>query len=255
MGATGETERQVDVPPLTRVEAGDLLARELRALGALDESWPATPAWEELLALIDGHPRALWLVSRHFADRRAGLEQVHDRLLAHRENAILAPDLLGREDAFAALADDKKARLRSLVASMDLSFEVLAERHPEAVEVFVALSLFPGGLPERVAQEVAGDLGSMALTHLYHFHLVQWHRERTFYPVPLHWYAERRRRERPVDEELYRRRALAGFAEFVEACDRRFTGGEILLGVDRLLHEQATIEDLAGWGRSPFRIG
>ena len=51
--------------------------------------------------------------------------------------------------AFEALEDRQKARLNSLVASMDLSFEML---DADAVEAFVALSLFPGGLPEQVAR-------------------------------------------------------------------------------------------------------
>lgn len=182
--STCEPERLVEVPPLGREETADLLERELRALGTFRESWPAAAAWSELIGLLDGHPRALWLVSRHFADPRTSLERVRDLLVARQEDAVVAPDLLGREDAYQALSDDKRARLRSLVATMDLSFEALADRHPDAVEAFVALSLFPGGLPENVAREVCGGAESLALDHLYHYHLVQWHAERTFIPCP-----------------------------------------------------------------------
>ena len=172
-------------PPKSREETSDLLERELRSLGAFDETAVDPKVWSHLLDLVDGHPRSLWLVSRHFSDPRMTLGKVRDRLLALRENAVATPDLLGREDAFHALDGGQKARLRSLVASMDLSFEVLEQRHPDAVEAFVALSLFPGGLPEQVAQEVTGGVESLALDRLYHYHLVQWHDERTFYPVPL----------------------------------------------------------------------
>ena len=44
---------------------------------------------------------------------------------------------------------------------MDLSFDVLRERHADAAELYMALSLFPAGLPEPVAVAVAGGPGSL----------------------------------------------------------------------------------------------
>ncbi len=124
-------------------------------------------AWEELLDLFDGHPRTLWLAARQLAGQAASLERVVARLRELKEDAVLDADLVGRKDVYEALAKDKKARLRSLVAGMDLSFEVLAEnRHPPAIEVFLALSLFPAGLPEVVARAVAGEEGRDGLDQL-----------------------------------------------------------------------------------------
>ncbi len=242
VGATREAEHEVDVEPLPKHEMASLLEKELRAQGRYLESWPKEPAWEELLRLLDGHPRTLWLVSRQLAGRSASLERVVQRLHELHEDAVVDADLVGRQDVYQTLAKDKKARLRSLVAGMDLSFEVLEKRHPQAIEVFLALSLFPAGLPESVARAVAGERDHLEMLFLYH--LAQWQKSRAFYPVPLHWYAERRRSERPIDAELFLRRALEGFVPFVRTCDAHLTSGAILTGLDLFLPELATLESL-----------
>ena len=234
-------EHPVDVVPLTMEESDTLFQRELRVYHGWREDWPSSKAWKDLLELIDGHPRTLWLVSRHFAEGRVTPEEMRDRLSRHKADAILTPALIGRKDVYDRLEEDKEARLKSLVASMDLSFQVLAERHPEAVEAFVALSLFPGGLPEVVAKAVTGGEETLALNRLYHYHLVQWADERTFYPVPLHWYAERQRQDHPVDEPQVWKRATTGFADFAEFCHSLLSGGRIVDGIDRLAKDKPSL--------------
>ena len=244
-GTVQVNEHRVDVPTLTEEESSTLLRRELETQPGWREEWSAQPSWKRLLDFIDGHPRTLWLISRHFADGHLNPEGMCERLERRKTEALLTPELIGRKDVFQKLSDDARARLKSLVASMDLSFQVVAERHPEAVEAFVALSLFPGGLPEVVAKVVTGGEETLALQKLYHYHLVQWADERTFYPVPLHWYAERQREAHPVEEERIWGLAVVGFAEFAERCDAFLTGGRIKEGVDRLLKEIQTLQKLA----------
>lgn len=244
VGATQQSEFEIDVPPLPRKQMASLLEKELRAQGGYHEEWPSSPAWEELLDLLDGHPRTLWLAARQLAGQAASLERVVARLRDLKADAALDADLVGRKDVYEALANDKQARLRSLVAGMDLSFEVLAQRHPQAIEVFLALSLFPAGLPEVVAREVAGEEGCEGLDQLLRYHLAQWQASRVYYPVPLHWYAERRRRERPIEDSRYRSRALAGFVPFLQACDQALSQGAIRTGIESFMGELPTLQVL-----------
>ncbi len=155
--------------------------------------------------------------------------------------------LIGRKDVYDALSKDQRGRLRSLVASMDLSFEIVETRHPDAAELYAVLSLFPAGLPHEVALEVAGCMESLSLDHLYRYHLAAWQNERMFYPVPLHWYAERIRKNREIEERPYMQRALNAFAAYAGECDHRITHGEIASGVEKLLAEETSLRILAQW--------
>ncbi|MCP4531360.1 MAG: ATP-binding protein, partial [Delftia sp.] len=154
ISGTALAEQEVDVPPMARTEMAALLAAEIDATGNLDPTWPGSAPWEQLLDLLDGHPRALWLMVRQLAERRATIEGVVERLQQARADAVIDPSLFGRDDVYEALASDKKARLRSLVASLDLSFDVLGQRHGDAARLFMGLSFFKGGLPEQVAVAV-----------------------------------------------------------------------------------------------------
>ncbi|WP_437617082.1 tetratricopeptide repeat protein [Sorangium sp. So ce834] len=246
---TRQPERSVHVPPMSREQTEGLLVAELTAHGVMQSRWPATAEWARLLEIIDGHPRSLRLIARHFTVRGNDLAHIVKRLNALRESAVAEPDLLGRKQAFDALEEAQRERLRSLIATMDLSFEALKTQHPEAVEAFVALSFFPGGLPYRVAYEVAGGDASLSLEHLLRLNLIEWHDERTFYPVPIHWYAERRRKEREVDEAPIYRSALGAFAEFVEERHGRIAAGEIDC-VWQVVAEEGALRELARWTRA-----
>ena len=250
LGGAQMPERRLEAPPMSRAQTSALLEAELRQRGVFETEWPDDPAWAGIMNIIDGHPRSLWLIAGHFDHRMGSPENVLSKLKAHREKAIVEPGLLGRADLLHSLNKDQKNRLKSLVASMNLSFDVLEKRHPDAANVYIALSLFPAGLPDKVAQEVAGGAGSLALHHIYYYHLAAWHNGRTFYPVPLHWYAERLRRQRGVDEAIYMGRALEAFGEYVTAWNEQITTGAIVAGVDALLAEEANLLALAEWAKT-----
>ena len=59
--------RVVRVPPMSRPDVSELLRRELDSIGVLDEEWLESDDWNELIDLIDGHPRSLSLVVGHVA--------------------------------------------------------------------------------------------------------------------------------------------------------------------------------------------
>lgn len=247
LGGTQISECELDVPPMSLQQTGKLLEAELRQRGVFKPQWPNTSAWREIQKIIDGHPRSLWLISGHFDRRRGTPDYVLAKLRQYREEAILESGLLGRTDLLDILKEDQKQRLRSLVASMNFSFEVLQERHPDAAQVYIGLSLFPSGLPDKVAQEVAGGASSLALDHLYRYHLVAWHNDRTFYPVPLHWYAERLRKSSDINEASYIIRAINAFEDYITVCDGQITNGAIVAGVDAILAEEANLLNLAQW--------
>ena len=88
-----------------------------------------------------------------------------------------------------------------------------------------------------MALEATGGLDGMALDHLYRYHLMEWDRERTFYPVPLRWYAEQRRQGSKFDEEGYLGRALDAYANYVGRCDNALTAGDVTGSVEKWLLE------------------
>ena len=262
--ADGLAAKEVEVPPMPPEQCDQLLEAILRHQGGArwEDGLREMAEWAELLGFIDGHPRTLMLVSQQF--RRPGdLPRIVARLRAHKEEMIVEKGVLGREDKWAALSDPQKRRLGSLVASMDISYEMLLEREEgagvsgpsSASEVFRALSLFPAGLPESVAYEVAGGATSFALDELSDRHLIGVQRGRLGFPVPIHWYAERQRKRRPFDECTYRTRALTGFAGYAQACNAAITSGGIVAGVDRLLEEEANWKTLARWAEDESSDG
>jgi hypothetical protein len=163
---TREREHALDIPPMSRAQTEALLRAELEAADSYREAWGGDPDWQRLLDFLDGHPRSVWLVSHHFEGPRASLAAIVARLEQKRARAVIDPSLFGRADLAEALDDPAEGRMRSLVASIDFSFEVVAARHPEAAQAFLVLSLFPAGLPESVALAVAGGADGMALEPL-----------------------------------------------------------------------------------------
>ncbi len=231
---TGTTEREhsLDIPPMTRSQTETLLLAELDDSDVLTAErqahWTADPAWQRLLDFLDGHPRSVWLVSHHFEGPRASLPHIVARLEQGRAKAIVHPSLIGRADLQAPLPETSRRRMQSLVASIDFSFDVLRTRHPRAAAAFLLLAVFPAGLPEPVAQAVIaaaegedGDgLAADRLGQLYRYHLLEWQGHRTFYPVPLRWYAEHKRAERPDAPAPDLNAALAAYADYVEILDQ-----------------------------------
>ena len=241
--------RLIEVKPMRYEEMSKLLADELDQMGFLQPEWIESEPWRKLIELLDGHPRSLRLICQHF-ETRPGADPafVLSRLRYFKEKAIVEPGLFGRPEIYEKLPEDQRDRMRSLVATMDFSFDVLDRQFPDATDLYLGLSLFPSGLPESVALEVAGGVDdSAALDKIYLFHLVAWDRERVYNPVPLQWYAEKQRMERGIDEAKYMRRAVEAFAGYVEGCNQRITSGSILAGVDRLLIEETTLQSLAEW--------
>ncbi|MDS4031430.1 MAG: CHAT domain-containing protein, partial [Candidatus Contendobacter sp.] len=247
VGCTREREVQVDIPALSPEQTEQLLLAELREIGALREDWPQQPEWRRLLGFLDGHPRSIWLVSHHFEGRNPSLARIVERLERLKAQAIADPALIGRADVFDSLSSAGQDRMRSLVASIDFSFDVLGRRHPDAAEAFLALSLFPAGLPEPVALAVTGGPDSLALDHLYRYHLLEWNRERTFYPVPLHWYAEHRRQRAALARDAYFAWALPAYADYIEQCNAGFIRDQAPAWTERWLLEEDTLLVLSDW--------
>ncbi|MEH6875704.1 MAG: CHAT domain-containing protein, partial [Candidatus Competibacter sp.] len=241
VGCTQEREIQVDIPALSPEQTEQLLLAELGEIGVLWEDWPQQPEWRRLLGFLDGHPRSIWLVSHHFEGRNPSLARIVERLERLKAQAIADPALIGRADVFDSLSSAGQDRMRSLVASIDFSFDVLGRRHPDAAEAFLALSLFPAGLPEPVALAVTGGPDSLALDHLYRYHLLEWNRERTFYPMPLHWYAEHRRQQVALARDAYFVRALPAYADYIEQCGQGFIRDQAPAWTERWLLEEDTL--------------
>lgn len=124
VGCTREREIQVDIPPLSPEQTERLLLAELRAIDTWREEWSQQPEWRRLLGFLDGHPRSIWLVSHHFEGRNPSLSRIVERLERLKAHAIADPALIGRADAFEALSSAGQDRMRSLVASIDFSFDV-----------------------------------------------------------------------------------------------------------------------------------
>ncbi|MBF0423959.1 MAG: CHAT domain-containing protein [Magnetococcales bacterium] len=209
-GMQNPREKHYPIPPMSPGQTEAMLRGELEQQGGFDPKWLQDSAWKQLLAFLDGHPRSVWLVARHFEEPGSvSLATIVSRLQTYKDQAIIDPALWGRVD-LPDLDPDQRRQMTSLVASMNFSFQVLRQRHPEAVQAFLQLSIFPAGLPESVAWTVTGGRERLVLESLYRYHLLEWRNERVFYPVPLRWYAERLARD---DEALTTSRsALLGRA-------------------------------------------
>ncbi len=262
--AVGETqavrELPIDIPPMSRAETDTLLTAEL-TLGAVQTAeiraaWAADPAWQRLLDFLDGHPRSVWLVSRHFDGPRASLSKVVERLENARADAVVDPALIGRKDAHAILSDADAQRMRSLVASIDFSFDVVAERHPQAADAFLQLAAFPGGVPVSVAiATLAADidatpwqrkaLATDSLDQLYRYHLLEWQGSRTHYPMPLQWYAEHKARGATRLSPAARQAALVAYADYVDTLNAGWTRDTSPTWVADWLKEERTLLSLA----------
>ena len=155
---------------MSRAETDTLLTAEL-ALGAVQTAeiraaWAADPAWQRLLDFLDGHPRSVWLVSRHFDGPRASLSKVVERLENARADAVVDPALIGRKDAHAILSDADAQRMRSLVADDEAGPEAgglearsLGEPHTRD--------------PTREAEVVADHRAGARLTGAKHRHMTE----------------------------------------------------------------------------------
>ncbi len=237
---TQETEIEVRVPPMTRAQTEALLLAELTPRDALPakgiEAWIDTPEWSRLLAFLDGHPRSTWLVSRLFEGPNPSLKHIVDRLDKERASVIVDPHLYGRADNDPMWLDDKdKGRMRNLVASIKISFDVVKERHPRAAAAFLALSAFSSGVPETVAQAcIAATLEGTErdpeeyaidiLKVLQRYYLIERDtssadRCRVFYPTPLQWYAEHAIKLRAEMPAVERERELVDHPQFVHTLN------------------------------------
>jgi tetratricopeptide (TPR) repeat protein len=247
LAGTREREYQVDIPPMSRQQTEALLIDELRNVDVFRPEWTEQPEWDRLLDFLDGHPRSVWLVSHHFEGHSPSLTRIVTRLQRLKAAAVTDPSLIGRKDRYDKLSDASRERMRSLVASIDFSFDVLEQRHPDAAEAFLALSLFPAGLPEAVALEVTGGPDGMALDHLYRYHLMEWQRQRTFYPIPLRWYAEHRRQGADLDLDDYRQRAVQAYADYAEDLNRALVEQQGSYWLEKWLLEEQTLLLLSDW--------
>ena len=244
VGNTRESERPVRVSSLDPKAEAALLEAELQALGVWKDSYKDEAEWPRLLEMLDGHPRSTVLIARHFTLPGASVRQIVKRLDNLRAAAVVEPDLLGQPDG--SLDDGERARLESLVASMDLSFEVLREQSPGAVVAFAALSLFAAGLPEDVANAVAGEDG-LGLVQLLRLNLIEWRDGRTRYPLPVRWYAERVRKSVSLDETRVRREAIAAFAELSFGWYQKVLAGQTVSIVAPVLAEEQNLLELCAW--------
>ena len=233
-------EFEVKVPPLNRRDAEALLCHLLKSRTKQMTAWSGTAEWNELLDIVDGHPRSIDLIAGHIRRRRV-LAPIVQRLKAQKADAIVDAKLMGQKDAYERLDGRERARLLSLRASMDISFEALAERHPEATELMGGLALFPGGLPTQVAKRLPNGDG-MALDFLVDWSFVDADGPRLTFPVPIRWYAEKSFRGDPTP---YLRAATEELARWCEANHELMTSGQIVEGVQRTLIESSNLRYLS----------
>ncbi|MBF0426426.1 MAG: tetratricopeptide repeat protein [Magnetococcales bacterium] len=262
-GMDNPRENSYSIPPMPPEQTATMLRGLLERQGVFDPRWLVDPAWEQLLTFLDGHPRSVSLVAQHFAEPGFSLVGMVERLQSQRERAVIDPALMGRAD-LSGLDAGQRQRMKSLVASMDFSFQVLRTRHPEAARAFCQLSLFPAGLPESVAWAVTGGRERLVLEPLYRYHLLEWRRQRVFYPVPLRWYAERQAQD---DTDLAAARplllgqAVTAYAAYMENLHHAHLQAQSVETTAQWLAEESTLlwlteqacspksGDTSSWGR------
>lgn len=240
---TNERVREIEVPSMTGADMARLLEHELRHKGVFDPGWLEQPSWAAVIGLLDGHPRSLRLVVEHFEPVARAPEHVYQRLAKYKAEAVVDVRLFGRRGRRPGSED----RMKSLVATMALSFDVLEERHPDAAQAFLDLAAF-GNVPRSVALAVAGEEeGTLRLDVLHRYHLLERGRgERVYYPVPLRWYAESKRGATKVEAEVPRR-ALRAFVEHYEQADQEYVRHQDPQILEELVLDEATLLMLAAW--------
>jgi tetratricopeptide (TPR) repeat protein len=142
----------------------------------------------ELVALLDGHPQSIVLVASQVD--LFSLATIRHRIERDDVAAVVAPELIGDQDT----GDGATAqRARRLLASLDLSYQPLAGRHPAAAEMFAWLGALPVGLPAVLAPKVFGEDADERIAVLLQYNLVEQRGpdRRLSMPAPLRWYAAR----------------------------------------------------------------
>ncbi|MBX3743708.1 MAG: tetratricopeptide repeat protein [Verrucomicrobiae bacterium] len=146
---------------------------------------------QDLLSLLDGHPRSIVLVAGQ-AGRSFPIGSLRRRVRERRVDAVVACQMLG--EAPPDTPDERRLqRSQRLVASLELAYEALAAASPQAASLFRWLSVFPAGLPSALAVPIFGDEAEEAVALLRRHSMVQvlGGDRRLRLPAPLRWYAHR----------------------------------------------------------------
>ncbi|MBX3744918.1 MAG: tetratricopeptide repeat protein [Verrucomicrobiae bacterium] len=185
----GVTENVLDVDVLPAGHAREVF---LAIAGPrLDDDEVRSPDLEELLKLLDGHPRSIVLVAGQ-AGRSFPIRSLLRRVREHRVDAVEAYQMLG-EAAPGTLDERRLQRSQRLVASLDLAYDALSSASSQAADVFRWLSVFPAGLPSALALPIFGEEAAEAVALLRRHSMIQvvGGDRRLRLPAPLQWYAHR----------------------------------------------------------------
>jgi tetratricopeptide (TPR) repeat protein len=145
---------------------------------------------QELLVLLDGHPRSLVLVASQVRDGGANLRSILSRLRERGDAAILAAELL---ESGADWDEHDRLRAERLISSLHLAYQPLRQNAPGAAELFAWLGVLPAGLPVALTSAIFGEDAPERIATLDRFSLVELRGadERLELPTPVRWYAER----------------------------------------------------------------
>jgi formylglycine-generating enzyme required for sulfatase activity/predicted ATPase len=111
-----------------------------------------------LLVRLDGYPLAIQIAANYLKDRRCSLQDLKERLEEEFGK------VLGGSEQYA------NDRQRSLIASLNLSYEVLSD---PSQQMFSNLALFPGGLTADAARSIFGREAQASLENLLLFSMAE----------------------------------------------------------------------------------
>ncbi|MBK7538076.1 MAG: tetratricopeptide repeat protein [Myxococcales bacterium] len=173
-----------------------------------------TPAARELVQLLYGHPSSIVLLAGQVRDGGAKLNALRQQLVATEpadlELLVGDAELLGRD----------RKRARSLVASLNLAYQPLAQASPQAAELLAWLGTLPAGLSVAMLSAIFGPDTPQHLADLSLHGLLELQQDSLVLAPPVRWYAEHKLetavpRERQL--ELLER-TLGALEAFMAAC-------------------------------------
>ncbi|MBF0631759.1 MAG: tetratricopeptide repeat protein, partial [Magnetococcales bacterium] len=240
----GFKERQLTVERLAPPHDRDIFLAHVDV--RLSEEEKQSDTVEQIVKLLEGHPRSLALVAGQ-AGGPFGLSEILHRLRTETSGAIMAKDLLG-EDLTHTPAN--LLRAETLIHTMNLSYEPLLATHPQTALFFCWLGLLPSGLPMDLVQPVFGDAGENALRVLLRENLAETQNRghRLTLPAPIRWYASRRLSEHDQQARaMMFRQTLAAFERWIHQAHSLLGTPQSRLAVTLGSIEEANLRSLVDY--------
>ncbi|MBF0148369.1 MAG: tetratricopeptide repeat protein [Magnetococcales bacterium] len=240
----GFKERQLTVERLAPPHDRDIFLAHVDV--RLSEEEKQSDTVEQIVKLLEGHPRSLALVAGK-AGGPFGLSEILHRLRTEASGAIMAEDLLGEDLTH---TPDNLLRAKTLIHTMNLSYEPLLAAHPQTALFFCWLGLLPSGLPMDLVQPVFGDAGEKALRVLLRENLAETQNRghRLTLPAPIRWYASRRLSEHDQQARaLMFRQTLAAFERWIHQAHPLLGTPQSRLAVTLGSIEEANLRSLVDY--------